>query len=71
MRALKREALFAAAEKNLQTIQARVAAGKLADADAIGVRVGRVINLYKVAKHFALAIDDQSVTFARQLLRPP
>lgn len=60
MRALKREALFAAAEKNLQTIQARVAAGKLAD--AIGVRVGRVINQYKVSKHFALAIDELAST---------
>ena len=32
--------------------------GSLAGAAKIGVRVGRVLNKYKVAKHFVLTIED-------------
>lgn len=46
LRAHKREDLLAATEQGLQTIQARVEAGKLEGQDAIGVRVGRIINRY-------------------------
>jgi transposase len=66
LRAHKREELLAATERSLDKIKARVAARKLAGADAIGVCVGKVVNQYKVAKHFALAIDDQSFRFARK-----
>jgi transposase len=66
LRAHKREALLAATEVNLDKIKARVAAGKLAGRDQIGLRVGKVINQYKVAKHFALAIGDHTFTFVRQ-----
>jgi transposase len=66
LRALKREELLAATEKNLRTIKDRVDAGKLKGADAIGLRVGKVVNQYKVAKHFELAIGDSSFTFARK-----
>jgi transposase len=66
LRAHKREALLAATEANLDKIKARVDAGKLAGRDQIGLRVGKVINQYKVAKHFALAIGDHTFTFARQ-----
>jgi transposase len=66
LRAHKRAELLAATEKNLQAIEQRVAAGKLAGADAIGVRVGKVINQYKVAKHFELAITDTSFSFERK-----
>jgi len=66
LRAHKREALLAATEKHLQAIQARVDAGKLTGADAIGLRVGKVVNQYKVAKHFALSIGEKSFTFARK-----
>ncbi len=65
-RAHKREALLVATEKSLAKIQARVGAGKLAGGEQIGVRVGKVINQYKVAKHFALAIDDHTFSFARK-----
>jgi transposase len=64
-RAHKREALLAATEINLAKIKTRVDAGKLAGQDAIGLRVGKVVNKYKVAKHFELAIDESSFTFAR------
>jgi transposase len=66
LRAHKREELLAATEKNLRTIKERVDAGRLAGADAIGLRVGKVVNQYKVAKHFELAIGDNSFTFARK-----
>ena len=66
LRAHKRQALLAATEKNLLAIKQRVDAGKLSGADAIGLRVGKVVNQYKVAKHFALAITDASFTFARK-----
>ena len=66
LRAHKREALLAATEMKLQAIEARVQAGKLQGADAIGLRVGKVVNQYKVAKHFELAIADASFSFARK-----
>jgi transposase len=66
LRAHKREALLAATEKNLEPIKAKVAAGKLAGIDVIGVRVGKVINQYKVAKHFELVIDERSFSFRRK-----
>ena len=66
LRAYKREDLLAATEKNLAKIKVRVSAGKLAGADAIGLAVGKVINQYKVAKHFALTIDAASFAFARK-----
>jgi transposase len=66
LRAHKREALLAATERNLAPIKARVDAGKLAGADAIGLRVGKVIDQYKVAKHFAVEIGERSFTFARK-----
>jgi transposase len=66
LRTHKREELLAATEENLHKIKARVDAGKLAGADEIGLRVGKVINQYKMAKHFDLVIADDTFTFARK-----
>src|SRR5450631_2749430 len=66
LRAHKRQELLAATERNLDKIKARVAAGKLVGSDKIGVRVGKVVNQYKVAKHFELTIQDNTFTFARK-----
>jgi transposase len=66
LRAHKREELLCATEKNLEKIKTRVTAGKLTGQDQIGVRVGQVINQYKVAKHFALTIDATAFTYQRQ-----
>ncbi len=66
LRTHKREELLAATEKNLEKIQARVEAGRLTGADAIGLAVGKVVNQYKVAKHFELVIDETTFTFARK-----
>jgi len=66
LRAHKREELLLATEKNLQQIKDRVDAGRLKKADAIGLAAGKVVNQYKVAKHFELAIGDNSFTFERK-----
>ena len=65
LRAHKRQDLLAATEKELAQVQAMVEAGKLKGQDKIGVRVGRVINKYKVAKHFVLDIQDRSFVYKR------
>lgn len=66
LRAHKREDLLAATERNLDKVKARVQAGKLAGADEIGVRVGKLINQYKVAKHFELSITDTTLAWTRK-----
>lgn len=59
----KREELLKATVEELERIQGMVARGYLKDAEKIGVRVGRVINHYKMAKHFRLEIADQQLGF--------
>jgi transposase len=66
LRAHKRLELLAATEAHLEKIKARVDAGKFAGKDEIGLRVGKVINQYKMAKHFELAIGENAFTFARK-----
>jgi hypothetical protein len=63
LRGHKRRALLEATQKELEKVRASVAAGRLSGQDKIGVRVGRVLNKYKVAKHFSLAIEDRSFEF--------
>ena len=64
-RARKREDLLAATEKLLAPVIARVAAGRLSGAAAIGEKVGEVLNKHKMAKHFDVAITDHSLTARR------
>jgi len=66
LRAHKRQDLLAATEIKLAKLKARVDAGKLAGQDEIGVRVGKIINQYKVSKHFELAIGQNSLAFTRK-----
>ena len=65
-RARKRDELLAATDKLLGPIIARVAAGRLTGADEIGVAVGRVIDKYKVGKHFHRTITDTALTVERR-----
>ncbi|MDQ6680850.1 MAG: IS1634 family transposase [Pseudomonadota bacterium] len=65
LRAHTRDDLLAATQRSLEKIKARVDAAKLVGQDKIGVAVGKVVNAYKVAKHFELFITDHSFTFAR------
>ena len=55
-----------ATEKNLTKVFAMVQAGRLRGQDKIGLRIGKVVNQYKVAKHFTLDIQNNAFTFARQ-----
>ena len=63
----KRHELLAATEKDLAPIAAatRRENKPLRDAAAIGVRVGKVINRYKMGKHFVTEIADERFTFRR------
>jgi hypothetical protein len=65
LRATKRESMLAATEALLATLTARVQAGRLAGADAIGVALGKVINRYKMAKHLTYQITDTTLTYQR------
>ncbi|UUZ77070.1 hypothetical protein LP414_06855 [Polaromonas sp. P1(28)-13] len=66
LRAHKRQALLAATEVNLAKIKARVDAAKLVGQDEIGLRVGKIVNQYKVAKHFELNIGEAAFSFERK-----
>ena len=59
----KRKALLKATTEALEHIQGMIERGYLKDADKIGVRVGRVINKYKMAKHFKLEITEKKFCF--------
>lgn len=67
-RARKRGELLDATEQDLLDIQARVRRGKrpLRGQDKIALAVGAVVNHYKVAKHFAVTITDDDLTFERK-----
>ena len=47
----------------LDKVRTRIEQGWLHGKDKIGVRVGKVVNKYKVAKHFVLHIEDDSFDF--------
>jgi hypothetical protein len=63
LRAAKRLDLLAATERELDKVRSMVARGLLKKADQIGVRVGKVVNKYKVAKHFDLQIADGAFSY--------
>ena len=69
-RARKREDLLQATEAELEKVKAMVDGprGSLRKAGAgeIGERAGRIINKYKIAKHFELEIADGSFSYRRK-----
>jgi len=62
-RARKRLALLEATDTELSKIVAAVGAGRLAGAGKIGVRVGKVVGRYKMAKHYILDITNDRFAF--------
>jgi len=66
-RARKRDELLAATEAELEKIRRAVQRAKrpLRGADKIGLRVGRVIDARKMAKHFKIEITDTSLRWHR------
>jgi len=64
-RARKRLALLDATDVELTAIAVAVDAGRLTGAGKIGIRIGKVVGKYKMAKHYTLDITDHTFTFSR------
>jgi len=64
-RAHKRTSLLEATEEKLEAIKKAVEARRLKTAGATGVRVGKVVGKYNMAKHFNLVITDEKFTYTR------
>jgi hypothetical protein len=64
-RARKRSELVDATGALLDQTAARVQRGTLAGADKIGIAVGKVLNKYKVGKHFQVTITDTGLAIER------
>src|ERR1019366_9349785 len=58
-------ALLDATDTELTKIVDSVVAGRLRGAGKIGVRVGKVIGRYKMAKHYTLTIPDDTFSYQR------
>lgn len=54
---------IAAIAEQLEKVRQRIERGRLHGKDNIGVRVGKVVNKYKVGKHYKLDIHDDSFGF--------
>lgn len=65
-RARKRTALLEATEKVCAPLINSVADGRLHGAAKIGVKVGRIIDKYKMAKHFDVTITDTTLAITRK-----
>jgi transposase len=63
----KRQELLAATEKELQKVAAATsrASRRLKGQDKIGLRVGRVLGRFKMAKHFSIEISEQGLRYSR------
>jgi hypothetical protein len=61
-----RNDLLAATDTVLAPILTAVAAGRLSGADRIGMKVGKVINKFTMAKHLHVTITDTTLTITRK-----
>jgi len=68
-RARKRDDLLAATEQLLTKVKTRVDTGGLSGQDAIGVAVGKIIDRYKMAKHFQLEITNTTLGWQRHQIK--
>ena len=68
-RTRKRQDLLVCTEQLLNKITTRVANGTLTGEDRIGVAVGKVIDKYKVGKHFTLHIGQTTFSYQRDQAR--
>jgi transposase len=64
-RVRKRNELLKATEKNLEPIRLATERKSLRGEQEIGLRVGKVIDKHKMAKHFDLTITENSFAYAR------
>lgn len=65
-RARKRGELLAATEGELTRLAASVQAGRLRDHTKIALRAGRVLNRFKMAKHFELDVGTGAIRWTRR-----
>jgi transposase len=65
-RGRKRQELLAATERGLAEIKARVDAGTLQGAAAIGLAVGPALKRYRVKKHFSVEITESEFSYERK-----
>jgi hypothetical protein len=65
-RTRKRNELLAATEEALAPLVVAVLAGRLAGSDKIGLKVGKVINKFKMAKHFEVVIGENTLSVTRR-----
>ncbi len=63
LRANKRQSLLEATSRELEKVRGMVSRGKIKGKDAIGVRVGKVVDKYKMSKHLVLDIRDDGFDF--------
>ena len=68
-RARKRAELLAATDELLAGVAGRVTRGTLSGAGEIGKAVGKVIDKYKMGKHFHTTITDTTFTYRRDQAR--
>ena len=66
-RSRKRESLLQATEKDLDAIveATKRSKNRLQDKARIALRIGKIVNRYKVAKHFVLDITDTTFSYRR------
>jgi hypothetical protein len=65
-RTRKRTELLAATEEVLGPVISAVRQGRLVGADKIGLKVGKVINKFKMAKHFEVSIGENTLVVTRR-----
>ena len=58
-----RQSLIEATVQELEKVRGMVKRGRLKAKEKIGVRVGKVVNKYKVAKHFQLVIEEGQFSY--------
>ena len=63
LRAHKRQSLLDATARELEKVRGMIARGTIKGKDAIGVRIGKVVDKYKVSKHLVLDIRDAGFDF--------
>lgn len=64
LRVAKRQDLLNATVVELEKVRGMAGKARMKGQDRIGVRVGKVLNKYKVGKHFDLVIGDESFEYS-------
>jgi transposase len=63
LRAHKRQSLLQATSRELENVRGMISRDTIKGKDAIGVRVGKVVDKYKMSKHLVLDIRDEGFDF--------